>query len=170
VLKDPRANATLADLTEQYDLLLRIRDRTNEANAAVRTIRSIKEQIAERKTRAGSRGAALNRVSGTFVTQLSAVEEEIYQVRNQSGQDPLNYPIKLNNQIAALSGVVASAEAKPTRQSLEVFELLSGLLDAELRRLNALLGAPLSGVNAELTKLNLPVIVPRPAAPPIADD
>jgi hypothetical protein len=98
------------------------------------------------------------------------VEEEIYQVRNQSGQDPLNYPIKLNNQIAALSGVVASAEAKPTKQSQEVFELLSGLLDAELRRLNALLGAPLSGVNAELSRLGLPVIAPRPAAPPIADD
>jgi photosystem II stability/assembly factor-like uncharacterized protein len=170
VLKDPRANATLADLTEQYDFLVRIRDRTNDANNAVRTIRSIKEQIAERKARAGNRGSALDRVSGPFISQLSAVEGEIYQVRNQSGQDPLNYPIKLNNQIAALSGVVASTEAKPTRQSQEVFELLSGLLDAELRRLNALLDAPLAGVNAELSKLGLPVIAPRPAAPPIADD
>jgi hypothetical protein len=120
--------------------------------------------------RAGNRASALDRVSGPFVSQLSAVEEENYQVRNQSGQDPLNAPIKLNNQIAALSGVVASAEAKPTKQSQEVFELLSGLLDAELRRLNALLGAPLSGVNAELSRLGLPVIAPRPAAPPIADD
>ena len=170
VLKDPRANATPADLTAQYEFLVRIRDRTNDANNAVRTIRSIKEQLVERRARAGNRAPALDRVSGPFVSQLSAVEEEIYQVRNQSGQDPLNYPIKLNNQIAALSGVVASTEAKPTKQSQEVFELLSGLLDAELRRLQTLLGAPLSGVNAELSRLGLPVIAPRPAAPPIADD
>ena len=64
--------------------------------------------------------------------QLSAVEGEIYQVKNQSGQDPLNYPIKLNNQIAALMGVVASTEAKPTAQSYEVFKVLSAQLDTQL--------------------------------------
>ncbi len=167
VLKDPRASASDADLAEQYGFLLKIRDRTNDANNAVIQIRSIKEQLADRKARAGSRGATLERLANGLVAQLSSVEGEIYQVRNQSGQDPLNYPIKLNNQIAALSGVVASAEAKPTRQSYEVFELLSRQLDAELARLQTALSA-LSGVNAELTRLGLPAVSARAAPPPIA--
>lgn len=34
------------------------------------------------------------------------VEEEIYQVRNERNQDPLNYPIRLHNKIGALLGAV----------------------------------------------------------------
>ena len=81
-------------------------------------------------------------------------------MRNRSGQDPLNYPIKLNNQIAALSGVVASTEAKPTKQSYEVFELLSAQLKAQTDRLQPLLGARLEAVNAELRRLSLEPIAP----------
>jgi hypothetical protein len=91
------------------------------------------------------------------------VEQEIYQVKNRSGQDPLNYPIKLNNQIAALSGVAGSAEARPTAQSLEVFRILSDQLAAQLGRLEALLQSGLGGVNAELARLGLERIVPSTA-------
>ncbi|HEX7024220.1 MAG TPA: hypothetical protein VF187_05335, partial [Gemmatimonadales bacterium] len=160
VKRDPRSGATQADLDEQYAFLKRIQARSNEANNAVRTIRNVKAQLAERKTAAGARGTALTRLSQTLETQLSAAEEEIYQVRNRAGQDPLNYPIKLNNQIAALAGVVSSAEAKPTRQSYEVFDLLSAQLKTQLDRMTAALGAPLSAVNAELSRLGLPAIVP----------
>ena len=162
VKRDPRTEATQADLDEQYAFLKRIQERTNEANDAVRTIRSVKAQAADRKERAGSRGAALARLAQTLESQLSAAEEEIYQVRNRSGQDPLNYPIKLNNQIAGLAGVVASAEARPTKQSYEVFDLLSAQLKVQLDRMQAALGAPLSAVNAELSRLGLPPITPAP--------
>jgi hypothetical protein len=54
--------------------------------------------------------------------QLAAVEEQLYQVRNRSNQDPLNYPIRLNNRIAALLGVVEGADGAPTRQSYQVFD------------------------------------------------
>ena len=60
------------------------------------------------------------------------MEEEIYQVKNRSPKDPLNYPIRPNNRLAALQRVVESAEARPTDQSYEVFELLCGELAASL--------------------------------------
>jgi hypothetical protein len=160
VRADPRAGASQADLDEQYAFLLRIRDKSNEANNAVRTIRNIKGQLAARRATAGSRSPALDRMTRALDAELSAVEEEIYQVRNRGGQDPLNYPIKLNNQIAALSGVVASAEAKPTKQSYEVFELLSAQLKVQTDRLQPLLGARLDAVNAELRRLSLEPINP----------
>jgi hypothetical protein len=160
VKRDPRTDATQADLDEQYAFLLRIQERSNEANNAVRTVRNVRSQLEDRKVQAGSRGTALARLGQTLDTQMSAAEEEIYQVRNRAGQDPLNYPIKLNNQIAGLAGVVSSAEAKPTKQSYEVFDLLSTQLKVQIDRLQAALAAPLAAVNAELARLGLPPISP----------
>lgn len=161
IRQDPRSGASLADVQAQYDLLVQIRDRTSEANQAVLTIRGLKAQVTDRLAKAGNRGA-LERLTGPMVTQLSAIEEQVYQVRNRSGQDPLNYPIRLNNQIAALAGVVASAEARPTRQSYEVFEMLRGALAVEMGKLDAALGAPLVAVNRELARQGLAPIAATP--------
>ena len=40
---------------------------------------------------------------------IAVVEEEVYNTKLRSGQDPLNFPIRLNNKIAALQGVVESS-------------------------------------------------------------
>jgi len=163
VLKDPSGNATQADLEAQYAFALQVRDKTTEANNAVRTIRNVKAQLADLSARAGTRSAALDKLATALDSQLSAVEAEIYQVKNRSGQDPLNYPIRLNNQLAALAGVAASAEARPTAQSYEVFKLLSAQLEVQLKRLSDLLGGGLAGVNAELSRLGLERIIPSTA-------
>src|SRR5439155_11010357 len=105
--------------------------------------------------RAVGKGAALDKLSAALEAQLSEVEGEIYQVKNRSGQDPLNYPIKLNNQIAALMFVAGGAEARPTAQSYEVFRILSEQLDVQLKKLADLLGTGLGGVNAELARIGL---------------
>jgi len=162
VLSDPRAGASQADLDAQYAFLVQVRDKVTEANNAVRTIRNVKTHLADRRARGG---AAYERLSRALEADLSAVEEEIYQVKNRSGQDPLNYPIRLNNQIAALAGVAASAEARPTAQSYEVFKLLSGQLAAQLQRLGELLGSRLEAVNAELAKRGVDRIVPGTELP-----
>ncbi|MFZ5623440.1 MAG: WD40/YVTN/BNR-like repeat-containing protein [Gemmatimonadota bacterium] len=162
VLKDPRTSATQADLEEQFALLMKIRDRTSEANDAVKTIRNVKQQLAERKAKlTGARAQAFARAADALAGRLSAIEGEIYQVKNRSGQDPLNYPIKLNNKIAALAGVVASTEARPTRQSYAVFEELSAALDRQLGLLKAAL-ADLAPRNEQLKAAGLEAIVPVP--------
>jgi photosystem II stability/assembly factor-like uncharacterized protein len=160
LLKDPRSQGSESDLAEQFAFALQIRDKTSEANTAVLTIRNVKAQIKDRLAKAGTRSPQLDRLATALRDNLSAVEAEIYQVKNQSGQDPLNYPIKLNNQIAALAGVVQSAETRPTAQSYEVFRVLSAELEAQLARLRGLLDGGLAGVNAELGRLGLERIVP----------
>jgi photosystem II stability/assembly factor-like uncharacterized protein len=161
LLKDPRTGATEADLEQQFAFAIQIRDKTSEANNAVRTIRNVKSQLKARTSQAGARGVPqLERLAGLLRDSLSIVEAEIYQVKNRSGQDPLNYPIKLNNQLGALAGVVDGTEAKPTAQSREVFSVLSAALDKELAKMRALLDGRLSGVNAELGRLGLEPIKP----------
>ena len=73
--------------------------------------------------------------------RLTAVEEDLYQVRNRSGQDPLNFPIKLNNQLAALERSITTGDGKPTDQSYVVFKELSGRLEALRIRLDEALKA-----------------------------
>jgi hypothetical protein len=160
VLADPRARASQADLDAQYAFLIQVRDKTTEANNAVRTIRNVKAQLRDVSAAGRLGGSAVGRLARALEADLSAVEEEIYQVRNRSGQDPLNYPIKLNNQLAALAGVAASTEAKPTAQSIEVFRILSEQLDVQLKKLNELLGARLAALNTELAKSGAPAIKP----------
>jgi photosystem II stability/assembly factor-like uncharacterized protein len=160
VVRDPRSTASNADLREQFDFLMRIREKTSQANDAVKTIRNVKAQLADRSKRMpADKSAAFSRSATDLSNRLSSIESEIYQVKNQSSQDPLNYPIKLNNKIAALSGVVGGTEAKPTSQSYIVFNDLSAQLDNQLAAMRDVL-AGLPAINATLTAAGLPAIVP----------
>jgi photosystem II stability/assembly factor-like uncharacterized protein len=126
ITKDPRlTNVADADLAEQFKLAMQIRDKTTEANEMVIRIREIKKNIADRVKKDPKLDAAGERLS----TKLNAVEEDLYQIRNRSNQDPLNFPIKLDNQIAALLRVVETGDAKPTDQSYVVFKELNDRLE-----------------------------------------
>ena len=133
--------ATDADLAEQFKLALQVRDKTSEANEMVLRIREIKKNIAERVKKDPSLDAAGERLS----TRLSVVEEDLYQVRNRSNQDPLNFPIKLNNQIAALMRVIETGDAKPTDQSYIVFKELNDRLEAIRTRYEEILKSDTNG-------------------------
>ena len=90
------------------------------------------------------------------------MESEIYQVKNQSNQDPLNYPIKLNNKIAALVNLVEGSYHKPTDQSYEVYDQLSKKLGTELDQMNLVITQDLARLNELLRELGLdPIDVDR---------
>ena len=138
---DPRLAAdgiTEAYLLEQFKLSQQVRDQVTAANMAVIQIRGIREQINQRLEKVSPRRKAeIQKLADGVLNSLASVEQEVYQVKNQSGQDPLNYPIKLNNKIAALMGVIESADHRPTQQTYEVFEELSKALNAELQKKDA---------------------------------
>jgi hypothetical protein len=171
---DPRLLAdgiSEADLLEQFRLSVRVRDKVSEANQAVIDIRNVREQINQRLQKVtGRRRDEIQKLADAVMVELTKVEEEAYQVKNRSGQDPLNYPIKLNNKIAALAGVIESADNKPTNQSVEVYNELSAQLDAQLAKMNETLGKQLPLLNAALKREKLDAVDPKakptPAVPP----
>ncbi|HTR31409.1 MAG TPA: hypothetical protein VMH27_19185 [Puia sp.] len=122
---------TAADVEEQFRLAMEIRNATDRANKAVITIRKLKAMIAG--------GAHLSAEQKQLLAGLTGIEENLYQVKNQSGQDPLNYPIKLNNRLAALERSVETGDARPTAGAYQVFKELSAELETQLAALNALL-------------------------------
>jgi hypothetical protein len=164
VRNDPRSKATAADVEETVALQRRVLARVSEANRAVRTARNLRAQVAARRAQLPeAQRAAFDTLARTLLAPVAAAEEEIYQVRNQSSQDPLNYPIKLNNKLAALAGVVGSADPRPTRQSYAAFDTLSRALDVQLGAMRRALGERLPALNARLAELKLAPVVPSDA-------
>jgi hypothetical protein len=150
VVRNPKIAATDADLREQFALASQISEKVGTANGAVVRIRDIKAQIAERAGRTND--AKIAAAADVLTTVLTNVEGEIYQYRNRSSQDPLNFPIKLNNKLAALQSIVEYGDYKPTDQSYAVFRELSAELDKQLAMLEELLKSDLVSFNQLLAK------------------
>ena len=151
---DPRMeHVTVAQLRERFEFALRIRDRVSQANEAVIEIRRIKGDVDDRLEQTDDQ--RIHEQGGKVESNLSAVESEIYQVRNESRQDPLNFPIKLNNKLASLLGVVERGETAPTAQSFRVFDHLSELLQTELIRMNTIIEQDLRRLNELLQEEGL---------------
>jgi photosystem II stability/assembly factor-like uncharacterized protein len=135
----PASSATDKELREQYDLALRIANDVTRANDSVLLIRKV------RTAAQGATGVDLS----AFIRQLTELEETLHQPLIQSGQDPLNYPIRLNNKLAALLGTL-SGEFGPTQGVRDVYRELSGQLEAALKLLDRLMGPEREKINREL--------------------
>ncbi len=163
VLKDPRIQATQDDLQKQFELLMRIRDRLSAANASIERVRAVTDQIDAVTKRArelpDGTGGALARPADSLKAKLTAVAEAIYQVRNKAPEDPLNFPIRVNNKLASLAGVVGSADARPTDQSYQVFDQLAGELQGYLDRLKAILDADVPAFNRAVHDRDIPAVI-----------
>ena len=116
----------------------------SEADEMVIQIRAIKKQLKDRSEKV--KNPDINAAAERLAAKLTAVEEDLYQVQNRSNQDPLNFPIKLNNQLAALARSIETGDAKPTDASYVVFQELNARLD-ELK-------AKLADALTNLTQLN----------------
>ncbi|QNL52013.1 glycosyl hydrolase [Olivibacter sp. SDN3] len=125
---DPRLKGVSeADVMEQFKLAIDLRNKTSLANEAVIKIRKMKAAMEANKEK-----------HRKMLDQLSSIEEALYQVRNQSAQDPLNFPIKLNNRLASLWRSVETGDAKPTAGAYQVTEELTEELNTYLSQLDTL--------------------------------
>jgi photosystem II stability/assembly factor-like uncharacterized protein len=166
VRKDPQSRATNADLAEQLRFGLQVRDSVSAANEAIRIIRNVKRQLEDRASKM-SGNANFGSMAKQFEDQLSNVEDSIYQTRNQSGEDPLNFPIRINNQLAALLGFVTAGERRPPPQSYDVFKVLAPKFQTEDTRYKRLINVDLAKINAALKAAGQPEIVPSDAEAPV---
>jgi hypothetical protein len=166
IVKDPRSKATQADLAAQFAFLIKVQSELSKANDAVKLVRNIRSQVADRTAKLPeAKREAFRSSANALLTTLTSAEEAIYQTKNRSGQDPLNYPIRLNNKIGALMGVAASTDARPTDQTLEVYRVLSAQLDTELAKIRTALNQQLPALNRELAASNVGAIVESTTEP-----
>jgi hypothetical protein len=154
-------NITAADYAKQTELGLKIRDKLTETHTAIVQIRDTRRQVEDLLKRVGGQPQfkAVNDAGTALNKTLTAIEETLYQTKNQSNQDPLNYPIRLNNKLAALAGVVGSAEAAPTAQSYAVYDELVTQIDAQLQKLAQVMKTDVAAFNQLVRDQNIPAVV-----------
>jgi hypothetical protein len=162
LVKDPRSSATVEDIRAQFDFLLGVRDKLTETHRAIKRLRDIRGQLEVLRGRVAGveKYKPLIESIDRIITGVNEVEQELYQTKNRSGQDPLNYPIKLNNRLSALVGVVGNGDNRPTEQSVAVRNEVTGLIDVQLKKLDDLLGPQMEALNKSIRELEVPAIFP----------
>ena len=160
ILPDPRVETTEDEYAEQFEFLLEINEALDEAHTAVNTIRDVRTQIDATLKRAADAGLDedLKESASAIKETITEIENEILQTKSKSSQDPLNFPVKLNDKISALVFQVDSDFA-PTHQSYDVFEHLRGLLDEQLARLAEVLETDVPGFNDLVAEASVPAVV-----------
>ena len=155
IVKDPRAPTTPEQFEQELALGLKIRDRVTDANSAVIHIRSAKDQL---KPYLASANEKVKSSAKQLTDQLTAIEENIYQTKLHADEDALNFPIRLNNKIAAVGGVVEMTDISPTSQAVEVFDELSSKLQVELDHLHQVDTTGIQDFNKLIQEQNIPAI------------
>ncbi|MCK4758433.1 MAG: glycosyl hydrolase, partial [Candidatus Aminicenantes bacterium] len=159
--KDPRLSTSQEEFQEQFDFLVEIRDKVTEINRAINRLRDVKSQLdtLTKKIQGHEKGNQVIEAARKLRAKLTAVEDVLIQSKSKSGQDPLNYPILLDNKIAALASVVAASGSRPTDQSYEVFKELSAKADEQLAKLKSIMGKDLPDFNDIVKKSKIPAII-----------
>ncbi|PSR13338.1 MAG: glycosyl hydrolase [Bacteroidetes bacterium] len=165
ILPDPRAESNQADLDAQFAFMKAVQDKVSEAHQAIIDLRDIKKQVTAFVDRLpeGDQYEAL-RIQAKLVTKsLTEVEETLYQTKNRSGQDPLNFPIRLTNKLAHLNSLVGIGDFRPTASAYVVKDELATLVDEELADFNRIMNQELPKLNALIKESPVDLIqMPKP--------
>jgi photosystem II stability/assembly factor-like uncharacterized protein len=163
VKPDPRLSTTPADYAKQLEVGLKIRDKLTETHNSIIKIRDVRKQIEDlvKRVKDQSNFKVINDAATDLNKKLTGIEEALYQTKNQSSQDPLNFPIRLNNKLAALAGVVSRAEFAPTDQSVAVYQQLATQIDTQLELLTQVLKVDVPAFNELVRNQNVPAVVVR---------
>ncbi len=161
ITADPRLKIGADDLAKQFDLLLKIRDKVTETDDAIIQIRDVREQVdAENKRlKNDPREKAVAEAGKALDKKMTEVEEQLIQTKAKSGQDVLNFPVRLNNDLVALGGVVGSADTAPTKQSYEVFEEVSKKVDEQLAKWKTIVSTDVAAYNNLVKQQEVPAIL-----------
>ncbi|MFC2160750.1 glycosyl hydrolase [Acidobacteriota bacterium] len=159
--KDPRLETTQEDFQKQFDFLIKIRDKISEVNSSIILLREVRSQIENlsKKVQNLKEGRGIVESVISLKKKLKEIEDVLIQSKSKSGQDPLNFPILLDNKIAALAGIVARADACPTDQSFLLFEKLSEEADVQIEKLENILKNDLSDLNKKVKDAGIPAVM-----------
>jgi len=160
IVKDPRLSVSQEDLQAQFDFLMEIRDKLNETHKAIKDIRSVRGQMnAYKQLLDKDKHKEVLDAIKDFDKKMTEVEEKLYQTKNRSGQDPLNYPIRLNDKLSGAAGVAGNGNFRPTNQATEVKKDLTGKIDSELSKLKTIFETDLPKVNQLIKNQNIDPLI-----------
>jgi hypothetical protein len=161
IIGDPRVETTQQGYQEQFDFLISVRDKLTEAHQSIKQIRDVRTQLNFITSRIKDDPAYADVVAAAKALdkEMTMVEEALYQTKNQSGQDPLNYPIRLNNKLAHLNSLVGRGNYPPTEQSEAVRGEITEAINKEITTLRQIMQTQLPQFNRMVRDKNLNAVI-----------
>ena len=153
IVIDPRVNATVADLEEQFALHQKINKKLDETHKAINRIRQLRAQYNAYTENIKDTAllSLLQSKTKEMFEKLDKIESQLMQPKAVAPQDVLAYPVMLNDKLAGIASYIAYAEAKPNKNAYEAYEDLSKKIDSQLENLNLILKKDVPAFN-ELVK------------------
>ncbi|MDZ4748032.1 MAG: glycosyl hydrolase [Saprospiraceae bacterium] len=133
IVKDPRSQASEGDYMKYQDFASQLRDKLTEAHETIIEIRDIRSQLVNYKARVPEDEALIKEINNIDST-MTTIEEALYQTKNRSVQDPLNYPVRLTNKLGFLNYIIGNGDFAIPEQAYAVRNEIEGLIDAELAK------------------------------------
>ncbi len=161
IIADPRSEATTADLQAQFDFISSNCDKITEAHQTIVQIRDIRKQMKNYTNRLPeeTRFDTLRQAATAIDSVMTAVEENLYQTKNESPQDPLNFPIRLTNKLGHLNSLSRTGDYPPTAQAIAVRDELVIAIDAEINRFRQIVAQDLPAFNQLVRTLAVDAII-----------
>ena len=157
ILPDPRAEVSVADMQKQYDFISSINETIDKAHQSIKKIRKINENLDAftKKYKDNETTKALVEKAKMMKENFSDIEKALYQTKNRSNQDPLNFPIKLTNKLGHLNSLVSIDDFPPTEQDIAVKNEMTAKINTQLDAFNALVEKEMKDFNAQFNALKL---------------
>ncbi|WP_243473307.1 VPS10 domain-containing protein [Winogradskyella sp. MH6] len=157
ILADPRAESTLADMEKQFQFVKDVNETMDKAHKSIKKIRNINGQLSafQKQYKDDDNVKDLVEKAKALEEQLSNIEKELYQTKNRSGQDPLNFPIKLTNKLGHLNALVSMGDFAPTDQDVAVKNELTSKIETQLSQFNTILNDEVKAFNAAFNSKQL---------------
>lgn len=157
ILADPRAESTIADMEKQFQFIKDVNETMDKAHKSIKKIRNINGQLSafQKQYKDDNNVKDLVEKAKSLEEQLSNIEKELYQTKNRSGQDPLNFPIKLTNKLGHLNSLVSMGDFAPTEQDVAVKNELTFKIEKQLSEFNTILNDEVKAFNAAFNSKQL---------------
>lgn len=160
LLKDPRSSSTQEDLQAQFNYIIEVQEKLTEIHKTLKNITKIKKQIEQLKLAITDtkKHQKIVDLADKIVEDLTKYENELYQTKSKSAQDPLNYPIKLNNKLAHLNALNSIGDFKPTAQSVEFKNQLIKEIDIVLNNVYSIFNNDVKTLNKKVKQSDINLI------------
>ncbi len=156
---DPNYNATQKEYEEQFDFLIIARDKFTETIKALKNIKDIREQMTALKEKwATDSVKEVTAMMDSISKRMTAIEEALHQTKAKSGQDVLNYPIRLDDKLSNVYGNAETGNGTISKQVKETYAMIAGQIDEQLTRLKRIMETDLAALNQLIREKTLPVI------------
>ena len=156
ILGDPNYKMSQQEYDQQFSFLLQVRDKFGEVQKAVKDIRTLRAQLNDLTSR--TKDKDVKQLADSIGKQITAIEEALHQTKAKSGQDVLNYPIRLNDKISGLYDFASSGYNPPAQQVKEAYAELAAQADAQLSKLKTIVTVQVPQLNKLVHEKSIPII------------